>query len=420
MLRVLETFSGIGAQAKALERQKIEHEIVHTADWDINAIVAYDIIHNGKQNLAQYENLNKQEIIGRLKGKTLSPDGKSAYKNGELSHLNILALKSILAAIERSRNLVSITDMSAEDVPENLDLLTYSFPCQDLSIAGFWHGNMSGIDRAAKNRSGMLWEVERILKDCVYKKRQLPKMLLMENVNNILAPRHMGNFKEWIDYLKTIGYYNKIYKLNAKNFGIPQNRCRVFMLSVYLGNNKKMEKVLDRYFESHNLENIEFVNNLPLKRLALNDILRLDYSNPQYLQEANESQLNDTPSRIKIIEDNDHIYKYTTNEFASEIKTITTKQDRNPNSGVIEYNNIVVGKVPYRYLTARECFIAMGFDEMDYDRIINNNIMLGKNRPMFSMGKLIKMAGNSIVVNVLEAIFIQANDIYKRFFINKE
>ena len=66
MLKVLEAFSGIGAQAKALERQNIEHRIINTVDWDINAIVAYDIIHNGKQDLSQYEKLNKQDLISKL------------------------------------------------------------------------------------------------------------------------------------------------------------------------------------------------------------------------------------------------------------------------------------------------------------------------------------------------------------------
>lgn len=416
MLNVLETFSGIGAQAKALERQNIAHRILNTADWDINAIVAYDIIHNGKPDLSKYENLSKQDIIAILSRYTLSPDGKNAYENGDLSHVNLLGLKSVLAAIERSHNLVSITDITYKDIPKNLDLLTYSFPCQDLSIAGVWHGNMSGIDREAHNRSGMLWEVERILKECVEHQRSTPKMLLMENVNNILAPRHMGNFQEWINYLGEIGYYNKIYKLNAKKFGIPQNRCRVFMLSVYVGDNISKRNQLDEYFLTHDLQNEDYIAQLPIKRLTLKDILRLDYSIPKYLEEANESQLNDTPSRKKIIEDNDHIYKESTGEFVAEIKTITTKQDRNPNSGVIEYLNKAEGKVSYRYLTARECFIAMGFDEEDFDALLDNNIMLGKNRPMFSMGKLIKMAGNSIVVNVLEAIFIQAHDIHEKFF----
>ena len=191
MIKVLETFSGIGAQAKALERLNIEYEIVATADWDINAIIAYDLIHHGIQDLSLYDNKDKEEVIKELQGYTLSPDGKNPYAEGCLSRVNIEILKRLAVAIRRCNNLVSITDMTGKDIPEDLDLLTYSFPCQDLSIAGVWHGNMSGIDRDAHNRSGMLWEVERILKECVSANKRLPRFLLMENVSNIMAPRHM-------------------------------------------------------------------------------------------------------------------------------------------------------------------------------------------------------------------------------------
>lgn len=416
MIKVLETFSGIGAQAKALERLKIEYEIVATADWDINAIIAYDIIHYGAQDLSAYETLTKEELVEKLEQYTLSPDGKSPYEKGSIKHQNIKVLRSLLAAIERSKNLVSITDMTYKNIPEDLGLLTYSFPCQDLSIAGLWHGNKSGIDREAKNRSGMLWEVERILKECVENKRNLPKFLLMENVSNILSALHKKNFKQWTDYLSSIGYYNKIYTLNAKNFGIPQNRTRVYMLSIYIGDDDESSKKLDEYFAVHDLENVEYAKSLKsLKRLTVKDIIRDQYDEKSaYRDEANESQLNDTPSREKIVEENDHLIDAQTGECITLLKTITTKQDRNPNSGVIPYNYPREGKMEYRYLTARECFIAMGFDEEDFDALMDNNIMMGRSRPLFSMGKLIKMAGNSIVVNVLEAIFMQVDEINKK------
>lgn len=410
MLKVIETFSGIGAQAKALKRLQIDHNIVATADWDVNAIVAYDIIHHGPQDLSLYQKMNKLELVEKLGKYTLSPDGKEPYKNGNLKHMSRELLMSILCAIDRSNNLVSITDMTYEDIPNDLDLLTYSFPCQDLSIAGVWHGNMSGIDRDAHNRSGMLWEVERILKECVANGIKTPRFLLMENVSNILAKRHRSNFQEWIDYLKGIGYYNKLYHLNAKHFGIPQNRARVYMLSIYTASDQKLEKNLDEYFKEHDLQNIEYVNGLPLKRISVSDIVKKDYSISKYKNEADLSQLNDTESRLKIVEENDHVYKESTGEYIDVLKTITTKQDRNPNSGVIEYNYEVEGKLKYRYLTARECFIAMGFDETDYEALVNSDVMKNK-KSMFSEAKLIKMAGNSIVVNVLEAIFMQIDEI---------
>lgn len=409
MIRVIETFSGIGAQAKALNRLNIDYEIVATAEWDINAIIAYDLIHNGEQNIISISKLSKQEIIDKLSRYTFSPDGKIPYTKESMNRLNINLLRSLLCAIKRTNNLASITDMTSKDVPEDLDLFTYSFPCQDLSIAGVWHGNLSGINRDVINRSGMLWEVERILKECVKDNKKLPQFLLMENVSNILAKRHMSNFQEWIDYLRNIGYHNKIYKLNSSKFGVPQTRERVFMLSVFTGGSLEKEKKLLKYFSVKDLQNDTYLKSLPLKRINIKNIIRNDYDKEKYKNEADKSQLNDTPSRRKIVEENDKIYE--NGKYKSVLKTITTKQDRNPNSGVIEYKFNKLGKLNYRYLTPRECFLAMGFDESDYEVIIQNNFNVAKNRELFSDGKLIKMAGNSIVVNVLEAVFIQIIEI---------
>jgi DNA (cytosine-5)-methyltransferase 1 len=113
---------------------------------------------------------------------------------------------------------------------------------------------------------------------------------------------------------------------------------------------------------------------------------------------------------VKIIKDD----KVT----VESITTITTKQDRNPNSGLIEFIPQQQGKSPYRNLTSRECFLLMGFDEVDYQKIIEYNFPANVGRNFFTDSKLIKMAGNSIVVNVLEAIFKQITEI-EELVINK-
>ena len=113
MIKVLEAFSGIGAQAKALERLNIDYDIVATVDWDINAIMAYDLIHNGVQDLNPYLKYTKQELVSMLSKYTLSPDGKTPYKEGSLSRTSIEVLRRLLCAIERTNNLVSITDMTS-------------------------------------------------------------------------------------------------------------------------------------------------------------------------------------------------------------------------------------------------------------------------------------------------------------------
>lgn len=404
MFKVVEAFSGIGSQAKALHNIGIDYKIEATIDWDINAIIAYDIIHNGKPNLQAYEKKSKQELIDILSKYTLSSDGKKPLTNTALYRLNKTLMEHLVAAIDRSNNLVSITDVKGNDLPDDIDLFTYSFPCQDLSIAGAWHGNNSGIDRTANNRSGMLWEVERILFERHELGQYLPKFLLMENVSNILSSVHMKNFEEWQDSLKAMGYYNHIYKLNAMNFGIPQKRERVYMLSI-LCDDYQEEKIKE-YLDNHDLANALYLNNVNVRSMDLKDILKVDYKNEIYKKEADQSQPNDTISRRKIYEDNDLLYDG--NEILTDIvATITTKQDRNPNSGVLKYNPQSAMKSSYRYLTPRECFILMGFDEADFQILIDNDFQIRKNMNFFTMSKFYKMAGNSIVVNVLEAIFRQ-------------
>lgn len=309
-------------------------------------------------------------------------------------------------AINRTHNLGSITDISFDMLPKKIDLLTYSFPCQDLSICGSWHGNMSGIDRDANNRSGMLWEVERILKEMKEANRRLPKFLLMENVSNILSKTHLGNFQEWQGFLESLGYVNKVYTLNAANFGSPQKRVRTYMLSVLCLDDKR-KRVIEHFFSENDLE-----KQPPLKRRHISTCLRTDYAVQKYKKEADISNMNDTPSRRKIFEDNDVIYDGEA-YLTDTVNTLTTKQDRNPTSGMVIYPEHGPGKSIYRNFTPRECFLMMGFDEEDYDAIVENNILIRKNKYLFSREKCEKLAGNSIVVDVLVAIFRQVDELNK-------
>lgn len=409
MLKIVETFSGIGAQAKALRNIGVEFEVVNTVEWDINAICAYDIIHNGPQQLDKYLEMSKEELIKSLSKFQLSQNGKVPLEKKNLSRMRIETLRRILAAIERSKNLVSITDVKESDLPGDIDVLTYSFPCQDLSTSGFWHGNKGGIDKNANNRSSMLWQIERILMEFQAVGKDLPKFLLMENVTSIHSPRHIDNFNLWKDYLKEAGYYNKMYDLKATNFGIPQNRTRTFLLSVYCENEDVYNHVHD-YFEKNNLELYKE------KCKPLSEFLRLNYKKKSYLNEAKLSIPNNTKSRKAILEKNPHIVDKEGNISQGIVRTITTKQDRHPNSGVLYHgindeNMNLEHKAEFRYLTPRECFMLMGFDESDYQSLLDNNFKSRSNGEFFTFEKTIKMAGNSIVVNILEELFKQILDI---------
>jgi DNA (cytosine-5)-methyltransferase 1 len=400
MLNVIETFSGIGSQAKALKNIKAKYDIVATVEWDLNAVYAYDIIHNGRQDLSKYMHINKEQLIDKLMNFTISNNGKTPIGDNTLKLMSADALRRFYAAIERTKNHVSITDVQANNLPDKVDVLTYSFPCQDLSICGSWHGNMSGIDRNAHNRSGMLWEVERILKEYVKVGKKLPTFLLMENVSNILSETHRHNFDEWKSYLESIGYTNKVYTLNAINFGIPQKRIRTYMLSIHTKDIVQKE-LIDHYLEENDLEIME-----PKILQPLEKFLRTDYTIEKYKYEAEISNPNFTPSRKKIYMENDIIFDGI-NTKIDAVNTITTKQDRNPNSGLVIYTGNNEQKSPYRNLTPRECFLLMGFEEADFQALLDNDFEIKRGKNFFTREKLIKMAGNSIVVDVLEVLFEQ-------------
>ena len=286
-------------------------------------------------------------------------------------------------------------------------------------MCGYWHGNKSGISRDAHNRSGMLWEVERILKEMYESGRRLPHFLVMENVTNILSLTHKADFDDWKNTLEALGYYNKIYRLNAREFGVPQKRERAYMVSILCERNVMKCMQVCQYFEEHDLQNARVASAYSGRTFMLKDVLRLDYSNDTYREEADANQPNDTPSREKILQENDMLFDgHTINEIC--VNTVTTRQDRNPNSGLITYNNGAEGKAKWRYLTPRECFMLMGFDEADYSNIVRCNPEYYAGKKLFTNEKLVKLAGNSICVDVLEAIFKQIIEISNLIYSDAE
>ena len=383
MLKVVEAFSGIGAQKQALEKIGIEHEIINTIEWDINAIYAYDIMHHDDNTPS---NLSKNEILEKLSNVTLSPDGKKPFSDHGLRRIKEEKLQKLYAAINRNRNLCDITQVSGDMIPDDTDLLTYSFPCQDLSVGSVWYNkNNDGIKKGAKTRSGLLWEIERILKERKNANTPLPKFLLMENVNAITSPKHNPNFVQWQEELRVMGYTNKVYKgLNALNFGIPQSRSRTFMLSI---RNSEIEP--------------EEISNLDYSiQSKLADFLRFDY-----MEEAIAATPNYTPSRVKIFDRNRLLAKNGIVQ-ADFTNTISTKQDRNPNAGVILQDDRM------RYLTPRETFLLMGFPEYKFEKLLKSN----KDNKYFTNSHLYRMSGNSIAVDVLTKIFEEIDRLKGIYF----
>ena len=144
---LIELFSGIGSQAKALKNLGIKLNDTYTCEWDIHAFVAYDAIHHSPDLPGDIEKMSKEDVLEALKGYGLSNNGKEAMKFKTLCTYKVDTLRRILAAIKRSRNFIDVSSLTGDKIPENIDILTYSFPCQDLSNVGAFHGYNKGIDK---------------------------------------------------------------------------------------------------------------------------------------------------------------------------------------------------------------------------------------------------------------------------------
>lgn len=169
MIKVNELFAGIGAFRKALERLNIPHEIVGISEIDKYAIKSYEAIYGATRNYGDISKVAKLDYA---------------------------------------------------------DLWTYGFPCQDISQAGHQAGIIKG-----ETRSGLLYEVERLL-SVAAEHGELPKYLILENVKNLVGKKFIKQFEAWLAWLDELGYNSYWQVINAKDCGIPQNRERVFAVSI--------------------------------------------------------------------------------------------------------------------------------------------------------------------------------------------
>lgn len=363
-LRVFEAFAGIGAQASALERLKINYEIVGISDWFIDAIECYAAIHCENIEVDVPQDIKLVEEY--LSHYTFSA---TSVRPTNLKQLTEDQKRDLYRANVKAKNYGSITELKGKDMPET-DLLVYSFPCQDLSSGGLG----KGMKKGSGTRSGLLWEIERILNELAALNR-LPEYLLLENVKTIKADKFKADLEQWVGFLRSMGYSNSECMIfNALDFGIPQDRERAFIIS-HLGSpldikQKISESMVERKYNIH-------------------DFIMDDYTNPTFRLEANIAQLNKTPSR-------DVMWEINGKEINDNtiIKTITCNMDRTHTAALFKYNG-PKGKT-YRRLTLREAFLLMGFTSEEYEKAASLS---------FSYRKLNQLIGNSIVVNVLVAIF---------------
>lgn len=252
-ISMIELFSGIGAQERALRQLNLPYEVKHTCDCDANAVLSYAAMRwDLEKEMEAFDFPSQEQMIEELQAKNLGYDFQKG-KHSITSRTPITKLKQYYIADKLSKNL---GDISRVDRLPYADFVTYSYPCTDLSVAGKGEGMVNKCDKCGctwainfedpkannicpecgnidikSTRSGLLGQVQRLL-TVSYEEGTLPRYLLLENVKNLVGKKFKPQFDAWINWLDLIGY-NTYYKvLNGKHYGIPQNRERIFAISI--------------------------------------------------------------------------------------------------------------------------------------------------------------------------------------------
>ena len=339
MLKVFEAFAGVGSQRMALKNLGIEHKVVGICEIDKFALKSYEAIHGDCPNF------------------------------GDISKIDV------------------------NDLPD-MDLFTYSFPCQDLSIAG----KQKGLGE--NTRSGLLYECEKIIE------AKKPKYLLLENVKNLVGKKFKSDFDEWLNYLEGLGYKNYWKVLNAKDYGVPQNRERVFVVSILNDNQgykfpkpikltKRIKDILEDGVDE------KFYMNKPFK-LVDKGRIKAEFTEINFEQ---TKRIHGTDSYFQALAAQDRginnilvkaeLTCYNNNQVNRILgdegicSTLDTMQGGHREPKILEGYRV-------RKLTPLECWRLMSFSDEDFFKTKSAGL---------SNSQLYKQAGNSIVVKVLEGIF---------------
>ena len=349
-------FSGIGAFEKALDNQAVPYELVGYCEIDKYASKSYAAIHGVPETL----------------------------------------------------NVGDITKVDEKQLPHDIDLITYGFPCQDISNAGKQKGLYN--EDGSLTRSGLFFEALRIIEETQ------PRVAIAENVKNLTGKRFAEQFKTVLESLEEAGYNNYWKVLNLKDFGVPQNRERVFIISIRKDIDPgtftfptgfpltiRLKDVLEDEVDEKFYLSIREMNYMHRDSLG-NYSSRWTYANKQSAEKSVCLTANlhrGVPYNVLIEDDEPTVFQIG--------NCCPTKTRDNPNQGRIYATNGLapalncmgggnrqpfVPEMRIRKLTPKECFRLMGFDDADYEKAAS----------VSSNTQLYKQAGNSIGVPVLEHI----------------
>ena len=398
MIKYISLFSGIGAPEKALEKLNIPYELLGFSEIDKFAIKSYCKVHN----------------------------------------------------VDESLNLGDITKIDINTLPTDIDLITHGSPCQDFSVAGKGLGG----DKGSNTRSSLMWNTVDIVKHCK------PKYILWENVKNLLSKKHRHNFDAYIETMSNLGYNNYYEVLNAKDYGVPQNRERVFTVSIrkdidnksfkfpqkqaltiklkdilenevdkkYYLDKEKLDKIfhwkahqrpLERVLGKENIvptltargageyhSGIVLLNEYFNKTTNIDKIITADFRYDEGLRIRKGEIFPCLTCKAGGSSLSGNPYVISKNEinvagnYSPSGHSASRTVDMNGITPTVMENHgtiTAMNTFKIRKLTPKECWRLMGFEDEDFNKAAEIN----------SNTQLYKQAGNSIVVNVLVEIFKQ-------------
>ena len=439
-IRLIELFAGYGSQALALKYLGVKFEHWKICEWAVKSIQAYKDMHFTDDTRNYSEVASKEEIQDMLFKWGISSNYNEPMTREQINRLSEEQLRTIFNNISATNNLVNIQDVKGDDLAiVNKDeydyILTYSFPCQDLSLAGKGKGMAD-----TSTRSGMLWEVERILNE-LKTTNSLPQILLMENVPQVHGSDNVEHFNKWQLALEKLGYKNYFQDLIATDYGIPQTRNRCFMVSILGEYSYTFPKPIPLELKLKDLLEKEvdekyYLSDKQIKCLSSNKVYKNGYIrgnqfkkniNPDVcttITASSSDRASDTFISIKnatkkgYLEATDgdginlsnRMEHQRGNVQKDKIQTLTTSGGNDrlqlgkevsdtlqtaPKEGVC-YNDLRIRK-----LTPRECGRLMGIKDKDIDKILKSQ----------SNSSAFHLFGDSICTSCLMALFSQLLDI---------